>query len=317
MYKFEKEQIVVQFGDVLIGGQPGQYATTMCGSIFYGGHKLVKDGIEGEFDKVEAKELLDMEGELCRQFGLQRMPDVVGDTAKALIKYVDFVLENTDSPMLVDSASIATLHETFRHFSGSSVMDRLVYSPIDVHHADEQFSALKGLGIKNALILAFSPTAVMPEQKLELLLGKEWKTSIENGIEGNGLISKAKGIGIENLIVDVGVIDLQGAAWSAISIKLVKEKLGFPAGCAPANALFSWQRNNKDRLKTPQQTSAAGAAVYSSTVYWGANFALYGPMRVCDWAYPAIATTDALVAYGARLSGTRPKEKTHPLFNLK
>ncbi|MDD4262602.1 MAG: hypothetical protein PHS89_10520 [Syntrophaceticus schinkii] len=317
MYKFNLSQKVIDIAGVKIGGQPGEWPTVMCGSIFYGGHKIVSDASEGIFDKGAARELLQREEELAEQFGMQRLPDIIGDTTAALIKYVDFVLQYVDGPILVDSASVRTLLETFQRYSGSEVMDRLVYSPIDGHHKNEHFEMIKKLGIKNALLLAFSPEAIMPMQKFELLLGKDWESDLNEGTVKDGLLGRAMASGIENVLVDVGVIDLQGTAWSALGINQVKKLQGLPAGCAPANALFSWQRKHKERLLSPAQVSATGTAVYASTIYWGADFVLYGPMRCAEWAYPACAVNDALMAYGARLSGIRPKEKSHPLYNLK
>ena len=316
MYKCAKKQEVFNIAGVTLGGQPGQYPTVMCGSIFYGGHKIVKDSREGIFDTAAAKELLDNEKLLADQFGLQRMPDVVGDTGTALTRYVKFVLEHTDGPMLVDSASVKALLETFRYFKGSEAMERLVYSPIDQNTKEEEYAEIRELGIRSALMMVFSPVAVTPDQKFDLLLGKDWKNALEEGTDGSGLLAKAKAAGIENLLVDVGVIDLQGTAWSDISIQQINQKVGLPTGCAPANALFSWQRTHSDTLKTPVQTAAAGSAVYSSVVYMGGNFVLYGPMRCAEWAYPSCAVADSLMAYGNRLNGIRPKTKAHPLYKL-
>ena len=307
MIKFSKEQKVLDIGGVVLGGQPGQYPAVMCGSIFYDRHKIVSDAKAGIFDEAAALELLDREKELAENFGLQRMPDVVGDTPQALIRYSDFVLSHVDGPILVDSASMNTLVQVFEHYRDKGVMDRLVLSPIDLHTTDEQFARIAACGVKNALIMAFSPEAVLPKQKIEIL----------TGIGEGGLLDKVTKAGIENVLVDVGVIDLQGTAWSCLSIQEEKETLGLPAGCAPANALFSWQRSHKDTLTTAKQTVASGASVYASTVYSGANFVLYGPMGCAEWAYPACATADALMSYGNRMNGIKAKTKSHPLYRLK
>lgn len=34
MFKFDKEQTVFDFGGVKMGGQPGEYPTVLCGTIF-------------------------------------------------------------------------------------------------------------------------------------------------------------------------------------------------------------------------------------------------------------------------------------------
>ncbi|MDR0472267.1 MAG: hypothetical protein LBH43_01130 [Treponema sp.] len=317
MRKYDKKQDVFDIAGVSIGGQPGQNPSVMCGSIFYDGHKIVTDASEGIFDKAAARDLLENEKSQVDQFGLQRMPDVVGNTGTALINYVKFIIDTISGPMLVDSASIKALIETFEYFKGSAEMDRLVFSPIDGNTKPEHFAAIKAAGVKSALLMVFSPTAVTPDQKFDLLLGRNWQDALKTGAVGDGLLKKAKDAGIENLMLDVGVIDLQGTAWSAMAISSIKQSIGLPTGCAPANALFSWQRTHKDTLKTPQQTTATGAAVYSSIIYMGGDFVLYGPMRCADWAYPACAVSNALMAYGNKLNGVRPKDRTHPLFKLK
>lgn len=317
MRKYQAKQQVCEIDGLKIGGQPGQNPVVMCGSIFYDRHKIVKDAVEGIFDEAAARDLLNREKELCDQFGLNRLPDVVGNAGKALINYVKFMLDEIEGPMLVDSASIKTLMETFRYFKGSDAMERLVFSPIDQNTSQEEFDQIKELGVKNALMMVFSPLAVTPEQKFDLLLGKDWKNALENGTEGDALLAKARAAGLENLLADVGVIDLQGTAWSGLAIEQINQKIGLPTGCAPANALFSWQRTHRDSLKSDKQMAAAGASVYSSIVYMGGNFVLYGPMHCAEWAYPACAVADSLMAYGNRLNGIRPKDKNHPLFKLK
>ena len=313
MTKFEIPQKTFEIAGVTLGGQPGEWPTVMCGSIFYDRHKIVRDASTGDFDKEAAKALLANEKELAECFGLQRMPDVIGNTFEALVKYTDFVLEQVDGPILVDSASIDILLKTFRHYKNSDVISRMVFSPLDLHTTEEHFKEIADIGVKNALVMAFSPDAVLPSQKIGILSGSE------NGktVASESLLAKASQAGIENILVDVGVIDLQGTAWSSLSIEKEKSILGLPAGCAPANALFSWLRDHKDTMHSKPQTTAAGGAVYASTIYSGADFVLYGPMHCADWAFAACASADALVSYGNRLSGVRAKTRSHALYKLK
>ena len=42
MFRFDKEQIVIDVAGVKVGGQPGEYPTVLAGTIFYGGHKIIK-----------------------------------------------------------------------------------------------------------------------------------------------------------------------------------------------------------------------------------------------------------------------------------
>ena len=43
MFRFDKEQIVLDVAGVKVGGQPGEYPTVLAGTIFYGGHKIIED----------------------------------------------------------------------------------------------------------------------------------------------------------------------------------------------------------------------------------------------------------------------------------
>ncbi|KYH31912.1 hypothetical protein [Neomoorella mulderi] len=86
-----------------------------------------------------------------------------------------------------------------------------------------------------------------------------------------------------------------------------EEKLGYPAGCSPSNAFHTWQ---KSRLQEERAMVAAGVAVYTLSLVYGADFIFYGPIRHSPWVYPACATASAIIAYGARLGGVRPVKNT-------
>ena len=55
MFRFDKEQVVIDVAGVKVGGQPGEYPTVLAGTIFYGGHKIISDEKAGVFDKDAAE----------------------------------------------------------------------------------------------------------------------------------------------------------------------------------------------------------------------------------------------------------------------
>ncbi len=105
MFKFEKEQKVFDIAGVKVGGQPGEYPTVLIGSIFYDRHKIVTDTMKGKFNKAKAETLLMKQEEMSEMTGNSVIVDVVGPSAEALERYVDFVSEKTRSPFLVDGPS--------------------------------------------------------------------------------------------------------------------------------------------------------------------------------------------------------------------
>lgn len=305
MLKFSAEQHVYDINGVKVGGQPGQYPTVLIGSIFYRGHKIVKDGMKGIFDEDAAKALLDQEAELSAETGNPCIIDVLGESVEALTRYVEFVMKNSKAPFLLDSISPAVRVGALKQLGNDpEVRKRLIYNSIEEHYSEEELEAIKASGIKTAVILAFSNKALKPKARIKLLTG---------GDEKEGLISAAKRAGIEQFLIDPGVLDVPSASWTSEAINVVKEEFGYPGGCAPSNAVYLWK---KMRSKGTPFFEVAGAAVFTYPVTQGADFVLYGPMVNAPWVYRAMATTDAMMAYNNKLSGTKLGTTDHPLLKL-
>ena len=43
MFRFSREQSIVNVAGVKFGGQPGELPSVLCGTIFYHGHRIVED----------------------------------------------------------------------------------------------------------------------------------------------------------------------------------------------------------------------------------------------------------------------------------
>jgi tetrahydromethanopterin S-methyltransferase subunit H len=199
----------------------------------------------------------------------------------------------------VDSPQQAARLEALRHFAESEIAPRLIYNSIAEDYTDEELSCIKECGVKSAIILAFSITAMKPKARIKLLNEK--------------LLPAAERAGIEHILVDVGILDIPSVSWAAHAIHMVKEEFGYPAGCAPSNALFQWEKIRKQGTAAFQ---AAAAAAFALTQFEGADFLLYGPVRFAPWVYPACSAIDGLIAYGGRFSGIRPASREHPLYKI-
>lgn len=296
--KFTSQQKIYRLGDVLLGGQPGENPTVLVGSIFYRGHRIVSNSEEGIFDRQKAKDLLVREAELSAETGNPHIIDVVGETTKALTNYIEFVADNCQAPILVDSPLSKVRLETIRYFANTEVAPRLIYNSLDTHYSEEELACIKDCGIRSAVVLAFSTKAVRPKDRLKLL--KE------------DLLGAAQRAGVENVLIDTGVLDVPSISWSTQAIWEVKEALGYPSGCAPANALYMWERL---KARGSPSFEAVASVALGLPISWGADFILYGPIRNAPWVYPACAALDAMVAYGGRTLGIRPN-KEHPLYKI-
>jgi tetrahydromethanopterin S-methyltransferase subunit H len=271
----------------------------LIGSIFFSGHRIVSDPLKGIFDKDKARALLEQEAEAAARTGNPRLTDVIGDTGTALIKYIEFVAAHSDAPILVDSFSQKVRLEALRHFAGSEVMPRLVYNSIAEDFTEEELACLRECGVKSAVIMAFSTSAPKPKSRVSLLQEK--------------LLPAADRAGVENILVDPGVLDIPSVSWTALAIREIKDSLGYPAGCAPSNALYTWE---KLRAQGRPAFEAAAASVFTLVKTQGADFVFYGPIRNAPWVFPAAATVDAMMAYTGRFTGVRPVTDHHPLYRI-
>ena len=290
---------------VKIGGQPGEYPTVLIGSIFYRGHKIVKDAQKGIFDEDAARALLDQEAELSAETGNPRIVDVIGDTVEALVKYSEFVFKHTDSPILLDSVSPEVRMGALKHFANDpAVIDRIIYNSIEENYTEEELAAIKESGVKTAVILAFSGKHLKPSKRIQLLEGDS---------KHEGLIAAAKRAGISQFIIDPGVLDVASNSWTTKAIYDIKEKFGYPGGCAPSNALYLWK---KMRSKGTPFFEVAGASVFTYPITQGGDFIHYGPMINAPCVYRAIATTDGMIAYTNKITGTKLGTTEHPLMKI-
>lgn len=299
MKRFSTEQKVYTIAGVTIGGQPGEWPTVLMGSIFFSKHRIVTDAQRGIFDREKAIDLLDQEARASRATAIPRIIDPIGETGEALINYIQFVADHTEAPILVDSPLQKARLQAIRHFAGSPITSRLIYNSIGEDCTEEELSCIQACGIKSSIILAFSTKAIKPADRLRLLKEK--------------LLPAAERAGIEQMLIDPGALDVPSISWTAQAILMIKEELGYPAGCAPSNALLQWE---KMRSQGASAFQAAAASVFATLQLMGADFLFYGPVRFAPWAYPACAATDALLAYGGRLHGTRPAGREHPLYTI-
>ena len=298
MLNFSVPQKEFKIGNVTVGGPPGQNPPVLSGSIFFSGHLLVKDPEKGIFDQDKAKRQLDKDGEASEQTGIPRIIDIQGETAQALIKYTEFVAAICDAPISIDSALPRARMETIEYFKGSDLIQRIIYNSICPTYLDEELECIKNCGVKTAVIMPFSTKAVRPKGRVKLL--------------NDCLLAAAEKSGVENILVDAGMLDIPSTSWSSRAIWDVKDKTGLPCGCSPLHMISRWE---KIKGMGSPSFEAAAATILAHPLIAGADYLFYGPMRNSTWVYPACATVASMIAYGETLEGVHPISE-HPLYKI-
>ncbi len=242
----------------------------LIGSIFYSRHKIVEDHNKGIFDTEKAAELIAKQEELSDSYGIEGILDVVAETREAIVKYLEFVADATDKPFILDGYLEARL-EGIKYVKDQGISDRVIYNSINPINTKEEIEALKNSEIKNAVVFDYDPSYTSPSRRILLLSGDGRK---------EGLIPRARKLGIENVMIDVVPTDIKSLGEVIETLLLVKSTYPFPAGCGPANVSYYMA----DYLKEEFDTKILVSSV-DSVAQLFSDFIFYGPIERAEIAF--------------------------------
>jgi len=318
MFKYDKEQMIVEIAGRKIGGQTGEYPTALSGTIFYARHKIVEDEKKGIFDKKAAEDLINKQAEMEDITGNPALVQVFGGNPEALTKYIDFVAEVWDGPMLLDSTSGEARMAAAKRATEAGYANQCIYNSINVSIEEEEFQNLVESDLEASIVLCFDPMDPSVEGKLNVLLdgGKTTDT---------GMLELAEKAGIKYPLIDVAVTPLGSGAGPAVRASFaVKAKLGLPVGSGIHNipSAWDWLREFRKKLREEGHTQLAKDVHHVCDI--GANiiqtmatgdFVLYGPIDNAQICFPAVAMTDMVIAEAAKELGINPID-AHPINKL-
>jgi len=298
MWNFKAEQKKFEVGGVKVGGVPGERPVVLIGSIFYRGHEVVKDEEKLVIDREKAEGLIKRQEELSDRTGNPCMVDVVASSPEAAVRFLGFVSEVTDSPMLLDGADPSTRIAALSYASEVGLLSRLVYNSLSPDYSPDEIEKIKSVKLSTALLLCLNK--------------KDFGT--------RGRVAAAKSLipivheaGITRLIVDTVVLDIPTLGMACMAIHQIKDELGYPVGCGAHNAVAMWKGlETKMGLQAEKPSNAVACAM---SVAAGADFVLYGPIENADYVFPTVSMMDASYAQLAMEQGKRP-DKSHPRFRI-
>jgi tetrahydromethanopterin S-methyltransferase subunit H len=316
MFRFDKEQIVLDIAGTQCGGQPGEYPTVLAGTIFYGGHKIIEDEKAGVFDKEKAEGLLKVQEEMSDTTGNPHWVHTFGQTPEAIVKYLEFVGEASDNPFLIDSTSAEARLAGANYATEVGLADRAIYNSINMAAEASEIVAVGETDLTTSIVLGFNAMDMTPQGKLDI-----W----ENGgsVLDKGLLEMSVESGIDKPLMDVAVTPLGQGAGPAVRTSLMqKSKWGYPSGAGIHNvpSAWDWMRNykksvDKGGMGHPEAWPVADVGSNMIMQMAGGDFVLIGPIENCEMAFPACAMCDIFIAEAAKDLGTIPIDE-HPFFKL-
>ena len=295
-YSSWAEQRILEIKGWKLGGFPGENPTWLIGSMFYHGDKILHD-TSGAFDRAKAREKLEEAISIAEEHGLVFGLDVVFPSLESVEPIMSFVSEY-NIPLFLDSPDPAARMKSYRVTRELGVNDRSIANGLFTDSPEEEAEEIRDNGLAAAVLMAFDPRdaagSIDPESRIKLLEER--------------LLPVARRAGLSNLIVDSIVIDPASISLSAETVYMVKEKYGFPSGCAPANALGPVSK--KAVGLEGMYSVHGGVAVYLRVM--GSDFIMYGPVQRIKYIASAVAMADSLLGYSLRHHGARIG-RSHPL----
>ena len=307
MFKFDKEQVVVDVAGVKCGGQPGEYPSVLCGTIFYAGHKIISDEKAGVFDKDAAEEKIKKMEEMSDVTGNPCMIQTFGATPDAMVKYLEFVGDISDKPFLIDSTSGEAKMEGARYVQEVGLCDRAVYNSVNMSCEQDELDALKNTDISASIILGFNPMESGVAGKMDI-----WETG--GSVMDQGIIPLAESCGIDKFFMDVAITPLGQGAGPALRTSFAeKAKWGYPVGSGIHNVPSAWdwlREYKKEGHKNAFHCCDIGSNICQ--IIAGGDFVLFGPIENSEDCFPAAAMADTFMSEAAAELGTEAIEE-HPI----
>jgi len=304
MFKFDKEQKICEIGGVKFGGQPGEYPTVICSSIFQTGDKVFTAKRKEGFDEKRAEALLKAQEKLTTETGIPGMADIVANSGKEFERFIDFLVSVSDMPFCIDAWVLKPKLAGAAYCAEKGLLERMFYNSITVWEKDleTEIREISQMGIKHVLLVAFDQEDQMPSGRI---------TGTQRLLDA---IEKA-GAEFESIFVDTSVMNGPATAFCGIANRMIKEKWGFPAASAPSNGSYMW--NQARELWGFKGWSAADAALEALSAFMYHDMIFSGPMAGASRIFPAVAMADAFLATSAFAETKKlPKDPDHPLYKL-
>ncbi|MFO7619297.1 MAG: tetrahydromethanopterin S-methyltransferase subunit H [Thermoplasmata archaeon] len=308
MMNFSTEQRIVELGDIKLGGQPGQLATMLFGTAFFG--KKYRNPDRAALEEVRG--FIRSQEAMSELTGNPAVVDIyLGDT-ESMPARLELVLEEIPKGRFfsVDVPESAVRQEVVRHASHIGISNRMILNSLNLAAEQAELDALRESPPACAILLGYNPRDFSVDGRIDML-------ETGAGYLERGLLEIAKDFGIKNVLLDTGATPFEHSAAETLrAIPVLKNKWGLPVGCAIHNTVESWLWMKQYRKEHKSEYQACDAGSNAMPIMLGADFCVYGPIRNAGTVFPFVAMADKFMAEGAEDYFGITQEEGHPRRKL-
>jgi len=306
MFRFQKDQEIVNIAGVKIGGQPGELPTVLAGTIFYNKHEVVEDAAKGLFSRAAAEGLINSQETGSEETGNPHIIHIFGTTPESMTRYIDFVTEVSDAPFLIDSPEGAVRAHAAQYVSEVGLSDKAIYNSINMSITKPEIEALTLSDIDSSIILGFNAMDSSLQGRMEMLESGA-------GLLEEGLLSIAENCGIINKLIDPSITPMGNGAGVALRMTITaKAKWGHPTGSGIHNAPSAWNWLNQKKEKDPVLYKICDIGSSCLQQAAAGDFILYGPIEYAKYIFPMAAMSDIMISEAVADLDIEPASR-HPV----
>ncbi len=328
MFVFDRKQDIYEIAGVKFGGQPGETATVLAGTIFYAKHDIVEDADKGIFDEKKAEDAINKQDEMSDITGNPAVIQIFSESEEAMQKEIEFCAKVSDAPFLIDSTVAEAKMAGAKYCDEVGLTDRAIYNSINMSITDEEYEVIKNSKLESAILLAFNPKDTTVAGRADLL--ETGAGTIQIGGVEKGILQIGKECGIKKPIIDPATLPIGAGAGSTCACALVfKSRYGIPCGLGIHNAPSAWtwiKTYRKEHSEHPKKGVWIGPGAEAFKMCdIGSNvipallandLIMYGPIEHAPTVFPLIGMIDMIVGEAAQVEHEITLQEPHPYLKM-
>lgn len=286
-------------GPATIGGPLGSSTGLLVGSIFYDKHSIVTDEWAGEFDEDRASALIERVNALAVRYGHQMAFDIIAAAEEAMERYLGFVAARTELPILINATEPDVRIAGLRAAGELGILNRCIFASLNEDTEDAELDALREHRPAGVMILASNISDPTPDGTCDMI-SDYFRPLLDD-------------VGVEVPIVDVGTMDAPSLGLNLRGIAAVRERFGYPAGCAFSNCFPQWTGLAEQGTEYVNLSLAAALVACRMA---GGDFLHYGIIEKAHPCVHASATTEVFLGFASQELDGNPMGSDHCLYKM-
>jgi len=282
------------YKDVKLGFGNFNLPPVLIGTMFYQGQSIVERKNSQHFDKEKAKKRIQNQKDLSYQYKIPNLIEISADNPDAMIKYLEFYLDNFELPFVLGGSIEARISGVEYLIERGIKPEEFIYNTISNLKNNKECELIKNNKITTVVILILGSSNMTSTQRFNYLVEKSQSDNL-SFLEG------IRKLGVERIWIDGGVMDLESLAHILETQQLISTSLKLPVGTAPNLFLYKY---SSPRLNLKFHTRYRRASIMF-IASWFSNFIFYGAIEDAKEcfasAYQAVEFKNTLKTHNIKL----------------